>query len=101
MNAEDQKHDALLRFLHERHKTSRGIAKIPIGIRDLQAEMKKRSGMTRQEVSSNLDCLVQVGWTRKVSKERSFKTPHGMEVSQEQIRFNLSDVQINHLEVLR
>jgi len=98
MNAEDQKRDALLRFLYERHKTSRGIAKIPIGIRDLQAEMKKRVGMTQQDVSSNLDYLVQVGWAREVSRERSFKTPRGMEVSQEQVRFKISDVGINHLE---
>ena len=50
MNKEDQKRDAILRFLYEKHKTSRGVAKIPIGIRDLQAEMKKREGLTQQVV---------------------------------------------------
>ena len=98
MNPEDQKRDAILRFLYERHKTSRGIGKIPIGIRDLQSEMKKRFGMTQQEVASNLDYLVQVGWAKEVLKERSFKTARGMEVSQEQIKYKISEVGINHLE---
>jgi hypothetical protein len=98
VNPEDARRDAILRFLYERHKSSRGIGKIPIGIRDLQSEMKKRSGMRQHEVSSNLDYLVQVGWAREVSKERSFKTSGGMEVSQEQVRYKISDVGINHLE---
>jgi hypothetical protein len=98
MNPEDQKRDAILRFLYERHKSSRGIAKIPIGIRDLQSEMKERAGMSQQDVASNLDYLVQVGWAKEVAKERTFKTSRGMEVSQEQIKYKISDVGINHLE---
>ncbi len=98
MNPEDDKRDAILRFLYDRHKTTRGIAKIPIGIRDLQAEMKSTHGMKQHEVSSNLDYLVQVGWVKEVIKERSFKTAKGMEVSQEQVKYKISDVGINHLE---
>jgi hypothetical protein len=94
----DVQRDRILRFLYERHTTARGPAKIVIGIRDLQAELKKRYGMTQQEVSSNLDYLVQVGWVREVAKERSFTTPGGMEVGKEQIKYKISDVGINHLE---
>src|SRR6266404_7759900 len=98
MNADDERRDRILRFLYERHKTTRGIQKIPIGIRDLQREMKTRFGMKQQEVASNLDYLVQVGWVREVSKERSFKTGKGMEISAEQVKYKISDVGINHLE---
>lgn len=98
MNPEDEKRDAILRFLYDRHKTTRGIAKIPIGIRDLQSETKKKYAMKQPEISSNLDYLVQVGWVKEVVKERSFKTAKGMEVSQEQIKYKISDVGINHLE---
>ncbi len=97
-NPEDDKRDKILRFLYERHKTTRGIRKIPIGIRDLQSEMKKRHSMSQAEVSSNLDYLIQVGWAREDVKERSFKTSRGMEVSSEQIKYKISDVGINHLE---
>src|SRR5437764_9829863 len=86
VNPDDEKRDHILRFLYERHKTTRGIQKIPIGIRDLQREMKARFSMKQPEVASNLDYLVQVGWVRKVTKERSFKTGKGMEISAEQVK---------------
>lgn len=97
-NPNDDKRDKILRFLYERHKQSRGIAKIPIGIRDLQSEMKSRYSMTQQDVSSNLDYLVQVDWAREVVKERSITTKSGMELNQEQVKYKISDVGINHLE---
>lgn len=98
VNLNDDKRDKILRFLYERHKKSRGIAKIPIGIRDLQSEMKSDYSMSQQDVSSNLDYLVQVGWVREVVKERSITTKTGMELSQEQVKYKISDVGINHLE---
>ncbi len=98
MNTEDEKRDYIVRFLYERHKQTKGIHKIPIGIRDLQAEMKSRHEMKQQDVSSNLDYLVQVGWVREIVRERSFKTSRGMEVSQEQVKYKISEVGINHLE---
>ena len=82
-NPNDEKRDHILRFLYERHQRTRGIQKIPIGIRELQSEMKKRHGMTQADVSSNLDYLIQVGWAKDVVKDRSFKTPGGMELSRE------------------
>lgn len=57
----DVQRDRILRFLYERHATARSPAKILIGIQDLRAELKKRYGMSQQDVSSNLDYLVQVG----------------------------------------
>jgi hypothetical protein len=94
----DAKRDQILRFLHDRHKTTRGIHKIPIGIRDLQSAMKKMYAMSQAEVSSNLDYLIQAGWVKEVVKARSFKTAKGMELSQEQVKYKISDVGMNHLE---
>ena len=98
MNADDAIRDQLLRYLYERHKTSKSIAKLPVGIRNLQSEMKSRHGLKQQQISSNLDYLVQVGWVREVVRERNFTTSSGMEVSQEQVKYKISDVGINHLE---
>lgn len=98
MNANDEMRDKILRFLYERHKTTKGITKIPIGIRDLQSEMKSCYAMKQQEVSSNLDYLIQAGWVRAVVKERSFTTRGGMELSQEQTKYKISEIGINHLE---
>ena len=65
MNPEDEKRDKILRFLYERHKTARSPRRIPIGIRDLQSEMKRRHNMSQSDVASNLDYLVQVGWVKE------------------------------------
>ena len=97
-NPEDEKRDQILRFLYNHHKTTRGIKKIPLGIRDIQSSMKKQHGMKQQEVSSNLDYLVQAGWIREVVKDRTFKTNKGMEVSQEQVKYKVSDTAIRAME---
>lgn len=98
MTPDDDKRDKILRFLYRRHKSTRGINKIPIGIRDLQSEMKKHHQMSQAEVSSNLDYLIQVGWVREVVKERSFKTGAGTVRSEPQVKFKISEVGINHME---
>jgi hypothetical protein len=72
MNPEDDKRDKILRFLYERHKKSRGISKIPVGIQELQREMKTRYALTQPDVSSNLEYLIQVGWVREIVADRSF-----------------------------
>jgi hypothetical protein len=96
-NPDDDVRDKLLRFLYERHKNSKAIGKIAMGIRDLQKEMKARFGLKQPEVASNLD-LIQVGWVREVIRERTFKTKRGMELSQEQVKYKISDIGINHLQ---
>jgi hypothetical protein len=98
MNPEDSRRDAILRYLFERHKTTRGIKTIPCGIRDLQKAMKTLHAMSQTEVASNLDYLVQAGWVREVVRERTFKTAKGMELSQEQVKYKISDVGIDHME---
>ena len=98
MNPDDVAREQILKFLYERHKTSRSISSIPIGIRDLQREMKERHGMKQQEVAHNLDYLIQVGWAAPVVKERDFTTPRGMTLSREQEKFKISDVGINRLQ---
>ena len=70
INPEDDKRDKILKFLYERHKTIRGITKIPIGILELRKEMKELYGLKQQDISSNLDYLIQVGWVREVIKEK-------------------------------
>jgi DNA-binding MarR family transcriptional regulator len=85
MNPVDDIRDKILRFLYERHKNSRSINKLPIGIQELQREMKQRHGLKQPEATSNLDYLVQVGWVRRDEPERTFKTRR-MELSLEQLK---------------
>jgi len=41
---------------------------------------------------------MQVGWVKHVVRERSFTTSGGMELSQEQVKYKISDVGINYLQ---
>ena len=97
-NRSDECRDLMLKFLYERHKKARGMEAIPIGIRDLQSELKKRHGMSQSEVVSNLDYLVQVNWACVVTRDRSFVTKSGMQVGKESVKYKITDVGINYLE---
>jgi hypothetical protein len=98
MNANDDRRDKILRFLYDRHRAAKGITAIPIGILDLRREMKSRYGMKQQDVASNLDYLIQVGWVRPEVMSRSFVTPGGMVLPREQTKYKISEIGINHLE---
>lgn len=97
-NPEDVKRDRILRFLYEHHKAARGIASIPIGVQDLKREMKERHDMKQNEVSSNLDYLIQVGLVREDVKARHYRAPDGGDLSREEIKYKISDAGIDHME---
>jgi len=98
MTANDECRDRIIRFLYERHTTSRSVRKIPIGIRDLNREMKSRHGMKQQEVSSNLTYLIQSGWVRQETKSWVVPTKNGILVNSEQTKYQIPNLGINHLE---
>ena len=98
MNPNDVLRDHILRFLYERHSTARGVKAILIGIKELQSGLKKQYGMSQAAVAANLDYRIQAGWVTENVKDRKFKTPQGVEVSSEQVKYKISDVGINHLE---
>jgi hypothetical protein len=97
MNPNDAIRDALLRYLYEVHRKARSPKKAGQGIRDLQAGMKKL-GYKQQEVSSNLDYLMQKEWIREEVEERSFTTNRGTTQSSVKRTYKISDIGIDALE---
>jgi hypothetical protein len=97
MNPNDEIRDQILRFLHERHSKARSPGAIPIGIMDLNREMKARHNLKQADVAGNVDYLIQAEYVREVRIPRSFKTK-GMEVGKDQIKYKISDAGINHIE---
>lgn len=94
----DEIRDLLLRFLHERHRKSRGIKGQEIGIRDLQKEMKQRHGLSQPEVAANLDYLVDRGWVKKLVASRSFTTRSGTTQAAERVTYKISATGIDRIE---
>lgn len=94
----DEIRQLLLEYLYQRHRTARGVKAQEIGIRDLQAEMKKRHNLAQQEVASNLDYLVQKEWVRKITNSSVYTGYSGTARHREQWTFKISDVGIDKIE---
>lgn len=58
----------------------------------------KDQGIIQNEVSSNLDYLIQKGWVREEVVRRSFTTPGGTTRASETIKFKISDIGIDRLQ---
>ena len=97
VNPNDLIRDIILRELYEIHQNSRGIKSIAIGIKDLQKRLKPK-GFKQQDVSGNLDYLVQKSWVKEITQERKFTTKGGTERSAEQTTYKISDIGIDKLE---
>ena len=94
----DEIRDLILSFLYELHRSARGVKAQEIKLRDLQRRLKSEHGLSQQEVSSNLDYLVQKEWVRQVRRERTYTTKGGVEVPNEQVSYKISDVGIDRVE---
>ena len=60
--------------------------------------MKNKFSMSQREITSNLDYLVQMRLIREVIKERSITIKTGMELSQEQVKYKIFDIDINFFQ---
>lgn len=94
----DQTRELLLRFLYNLHATARSPKGQEIGIRDLQAAMKREFGLSQQQVASNLDYLVQKGWVNRVVTDRTFTTKHGTTQSAQHVTYKISAEGIDRIE---
>lgn len=97
MNENDVARDAILRTLESVHRRARSPRSAAIGIRDLQA-LLKRQGFRQQGVAANLDYLVQKGWVREVVVERTFTTAGGTRQSSAKVTYKISDIGLDKLE---
>jgi hypothetical protein len=94
----DEIRDLLLYFLNDRHSKARSVKGQEIGIRDLQAALRQSHGLTQQQVSSNLDYLVQKGWVQRVVADRTFTTKYGTTQSAERVTYKVSAEGIDRIE---
>lgn len=94
----DEVRNLILNFLYRLHRSARGVKAQEIKLRVLQKRLKAEHGLNQQEVSSNLDYLVQKEWVRQIRRERTFTTKGGVEVSNDEVSYKITDVGIDRLE---
>jgi hypothetical protein len=91
-NPNDETRDAILRHLYEVHQKAKSPRSTGVGIRDLQKALKDALGNKQQEVSGNLDYLVQKGWVREEAEPRTFQTSRGTVQASLKVTCKISDV---------
>lgn len=70
----------MLEYFHSRNKnatSTRGKRGSAVKISDVKKELKAASGLTQQEVQSNLTYLLSQGWVEEHTVEKSFTAPGG------------------------
>jgi hypothetical protein len=97
-NRDDEIRDAILRHLFAVHRKAKSPRSAGQGIKELQSALKGSVGYKQQEVSSNLDYLVQKKWVRQEIESRSFTTQRGTTQMAEKVTYKISDVGIDHLQ---
>jgi hypothetical protein len=94
----DEVRELVLDLLYAHHKQARGVRAQEIRITDLQRKAKGAYGLGANEVAAALDYLVQKGWVREVSRDRTYTTPRGASIPREQVTYKISDVGIDRVE---
>ncbi len=96
-NPNDHVRDHILRTLYDFHRKSRSPKSAARGIREIQGKLRE-VGHKAQQVSHNIDYLLQKGWVIEVIIDRTFKTKEGTVRSAEQTKYKISDVGMDLLE---
>jgi hypothetical protein len=88
----------ILATLHDAHRKSRSPKSAAILLSVLARTLKTKKGYKLQEVSSNLDYLVQKTWVTLVREPRSFQAPGGTRQDSERITYKISAIGIDKRE---
>ncbi len=96
-NPNDSIRNKILRYLYGLRGKARGPKSLEVGIRELQAGLKKDK-IKQSDLISNLDYLVQKGWVRRTVETRPYTTPQGFTRQNEKVTYKISDVGIDRLE---
>lgn len=98
-NPNDIIRDSILRYLYDVHQKARSPKSAAQGIKDITSGMKSSGhGYKLQQISSNLDYLIQKGWVKEIIEERKFRTTKGTEQNSEKRLYKISASGIDKLE---
>jgi len=93
----DEVRQKILEFLLSVRKKARSLVSVSATITEIKRGLKP-SGISQNEVVTNLDFLVQHGWVIEEVEKRTFKSPRGFEFPSGKRKYKLSELGINHFE---
>jgi hypothetical protein len=91
----------LLQYFYDRNKnatSARGKKGSAVKISDVKKELKTTSGLTQQEVQSNLTYLISQGWVEEHTVEKSFTAPGGTVIPSSTSFYKITAAGIDKIE---
>src|SRR6266850_3779249 len=91
----------ILQYFYDRNKnatSARGKKGSAVKISDVKKELKAASGLTQQEVQSNLTYLISQGWVEEDTVEKSFTAPGGTVIPSSTSYYRITAAGIDKIE---
>ncbi len=88
----------ILTYLYEIYSSARSPSSAAIGIRDLQKGLKDKYEYKQQEVSSNLNYLIDKDWVKVEKETNEFTTSEGTTRKNELKKYRINSNGIDHIE---
>ena len=91
----------MLQYFYDRNKnatSARGKKGSAVKISDVKKELKTASGLTQQEVQSNLTYLISQGWVEEDTVEKSFTAPGGTVIPSSTSFYKITAAGIDKIE---
>src|SRR5688500_5577352 len=91
----------MLQYFYDRSRnatSARGKKGAAVKISDVKKELKTASGLTQQDVQSNLTYLISQGWVEEESVEKSFTAPRGTVIPSSTSFYKITAAGIDQIE---
>lgn len=98
MNSNDKIRENILEYLYEVNKNSRSPGGAEKGIQHLQKELKTRFAYKQQDVSSNLNYLIDKKWVIRSTTSKEFTTGGGTVLHPQKTTYRISAEGIDYIE---
>ncbi|MDH5451623.1 MAG: hypothetical protein OEX77_12160 [Candidatus Bathyarchaeota archaeon] len=94
--SKDEIRETILRFLYDTYKTARSLKRSRVKISVIKRNLKQQ-GLTEQEITSNLDYLIQTDWVIRETESYQLRTKRGI-IDTRSEYYKISDKGIDHFE---
>ncbi|HAT1965717.1 TPA: hypothetical protein I8Z55_001346 [Legionella pneumophila] len=88
----------ILNYLYDISSNARSPTSAAIGIRDMQQGLREKFGYKQQEVSSNLNYLIDKKWVLVETETNEFKTKEGTTRKNEVKKYRITSKGMDHIE---
>lgn len=94
----DEIRELILSYLFTKYKRTRSVKGVGVPPSTIKRELKRKHGLTENEVASNLYFLIRQGWVDEVEEKYEFTRRNGITFHGSKTFYRISDYGISHFE---